>query len=252
MSRSATSGVAISAAFLFALLLVGCGQPAAPPATSTTTAAAETTAPAESSPSATVSRPASPTSSPSLAASAAWTKYTTADGQLTFDLPTAWSIRDPAGDLPEGGGAFAEVTNQAGKPMATLRTNMAVGSACVERFPYSVLETQPMAALAQGGSTPRYVFETSGDVTAPYPTINTVAAYGIETAAAPAGEVACPIFHFFTWPPTSASFGAGYNSENNETPGDPSLPYLEKAKLYMGTPEYLDIKRMITSLRPTS
>ena len=244
MRRSATSGVAVSATFLFALLLAGCAQPAAPPATSTTTA------PAESNPSATASRPASPTPTPSLTAS--WTKYTTADGQLTFDLPTAWSIKDPAGDLPEGGGAFAEVANQAGKPMATLRTNMAVGSACVERFPYSVLETQPMAALTQGGSTPRYVFETRGDVTAPNPTINTVAAYGIETAAAPTGAVACPIFHFFTWPPTSASFGAGYNPVNNETPGDPSLPYLEKAKLYMGTPEYLDIKRMITSLRPTS
>jgi hypothetical protein len=246
MRRSATSGVAISAAFFLALLLAGCGQPAAPPATSTTTA------PAESSPGATASRPASPTPTPSLTASAAWTQYTTADGELTFDFPAAWSIRDPAGDLPEGGGAFAEVTNQAGKPMATLRTNMAVGSACVERFPYSVLETEPMAALTQGGSTPRYVFETRGDVTAPYPTINTVAAYGIETAAAPTGEVACPIFHFFTWPPTSASFGAGYNPVNNETPGDPSLPYLEKARLYMGTPEYLDIKRMITSLRPTS
>lgn len=246
MRRSTTSGVAISAAFFFALLLAGCGQPAAPPATSTTTA------PAESSPGATTGGPASPTPTPSLTTPAAWTQYTTADGQLTFDLPTAWSIRDPAGDLPEGGGAFAEVTNQAGKPMATLRTNMAVGSACVERFPYAVLETQPMAALTQGGSTPRYVFETRGDVTAPHPTINTVAAYGIETAAAPTGEVACPIFHFFTWPPTSASFGAGYNPVNNETPGDPSLPYLEKARLYMGTPEYLDIKRMITSLRPTS
>ena len=47
-------------------------------------------------------------------------------------------------------------------------------------------------------------------------------------------------------------FGAFYNPENNETPGDASLPYLEKAKIYMETAEYRDIKRMITSLRPAS
>jgi hypothetical protein len=45
-------------------------------------------------------------------------------------------------------------------------------------------------------------------------------------------------------------FGAFYNPANNETPGDDALPYLEKAKKYADTPEYQDIKRMITSLRP--
>ena len=29
-----------------------------------------------------------------------------------------------------------------------------------------------------------------------------------------------------------------------------SLPYMEQVKLYLGTAEYQDIKRMITSLRP--
>jgi hypothetical protein len=47
-------------------------------------------------------------------------------------------------------------------------------------------------------------------------------------------------------------FGAFYNPANNQTPGDASAPYLEKAKIYADTPEYQDIKRMITSLRPTS
>lgn len=75
-------------------------------------------------------------------------------------------------------------------------------------------------------------------------------AYGIASGPAPTGDSACPIFHFFTWPPTAAMFGAFYNPANNETPGDPSLPYLEKAERYAGTAEYRDIKRMITSLRP--
>jgi hypothetical protein len=124
-------------------------------------------------------------------------------------------VRDPAGELPEGGGAFAEVTNEAGRPLATLRTNMATGSTCTEKYPYSEFESQEMP-----------------------------------TVPAPAGDSACPIFHFFTWPPTAAMFGAFYNPDNNRTPGAESLPYLEQARKYMDTTEYQNIRRMITSLRP--
>lgn len=257
MRRTASSRAAVSAAFLFAVMLAGCAQQPAPPAgtatnqgtatdpvTSTTTAAPPGTTPTSDSYGA-----PSPTGATTPPA-AAWTTYTTADGQLTFDLPDGWSVRDPAGELPEGGGAFAEITNQAGKPLATLRTNMATGSTCMERHPYSVLDSQELPALTQNGLTPRYVFETRGNATDPGPANTPGAAYGIASGPAPTGDSACPIFHFFTWPPTAAMFGAFYNPANNETPGDPSLPYLEKAERYAGTAEYRDIKRMITSLRP--
>ena len=84
--------------------------------------------------------------------------FTTADGQLVFDYPEAWSVRDPAGELPEGGGAFAEVTNKAGKPLATLRTNMATGSTCQEKYPYEVLELQELPALARNGANAEVCF----------------------------------------------------------------------------------------------
>jgi hypothetical protein len=200
--------------------------------------------------SATPTAAGSPSAAGTAPASASWKSLTTADGRLTFDLPAAWSVKDPAGELPEGGGAFAEVTNQSGKPMASLRTNMATGSTCLERFPYSVLESQELAALAQNGGAPRYVFETRGNGTQPGPADTPAAAYGITSVPAPTGDSACAIFHFFTWPPNAAMFGAFYNPENNKTPGDASLPYLEKARLYAATPEYQDIKRMVTSLRP--
>jgi hypothetical protein len=180
----------------------------------------------------------------------AWKTFTTADGQLAFDLPPAWSVRDPAGELPEGGGAFAEVTNEAGRPLATLRTNMATGSTCMEKYPFSEFESQQMPALAQNGDVPRYVFETRGDSTAPGPADTPAAAYGITIVPAPTGDTACPMFHFFTWPPTAAMFGAFYNPDNNVTPGSESLPYLEQARKYMDTTEYQNIRRMITSLRP--
>ena len=251
MSRSKSSGVVVSAAFLFAWSLSGCGQQAAPPAAGTASgpvASVTTTAAPRQGPSS--GGTSSATGDP--AASAAWTKYATADGQLTFELPAAWSVRDPAGELAEGGGTFAEVTNQAGKPLATLRTNMATGSTCTERYPYSILDSQELAALTQNGAAPRYVFETRGNAEDPGPADTPGAAYGIVTGPVPTGDSACYMFHFFIWPPNSAMFGAFYDPANNVTPGDATLPYLEKAKKYAETPEYRDIRRMITSLRPTS
>lgn len=241
-SRSAR-GSAIPAVLLSALLLAGCGPEASPPTATGSQGGAAT--------SAVTSTPAVTSSATGTApASESWKSFTTSDGDLTFDHPAAWSVRDPAGDLPEGGGAFAEVTNAAGRPLATLRTNMATGSTCMERYPYEVLESQELPALAQNGTAPRYVFETRGNDAAPGPAETPAAAYGITTMQPPTGDSTCAIFHFFTWPPTAAMFGAFFSPENNVTAGAESLPYLEQAKKYAQTQEYRDIKRMITSLRP--
>ena len=240
------SGGLLPAMILVSVVMAGCGTQAGPP--TATTPAATTTAPVTSaapSPSVTSTATSKPTGE-----GTAWMTFTTADGELAFDLPAEWSVQDPAGELPEGGGAFAEVTNEAGKPLATLRTNMATGSTCIEKYPFSEFESQELPALAQNGDVPRYVFETRGDATAPGPADTPAAAYGITTVEAPTGGSACPIFHFFTWPPTAAMFGAFFNPENNVTPGAGSLPYLEQARKYMDTAEYQDIRRMITSLRP--
>ncbi|WP_104175077.1 hypothetical protein [Arthrobacter sp. Y81] len=240
------------AGLLLACVLVGCGQQSGPPGPASQNASdlpasvTATAPPGSSAPGETKGPEATGASTPS----AAWTTYTTADRQLIFDLPAAWSVEDPAGELAEGGGAFAEITNLAGKPLATLRTNMATGSTCVDQYPYAVLDAQDLTALTLKGATPRFVFETRGTATDPGPADTPAAAYGITSGPPPSGDSACAIFHFFTWPPTAAMFGAFYNPTNNETPGDASLPYLEKAKIYTETAEYRDIRRMITSLRP--
>lgn len=169
---------------------------------------------------------------------------------MAFDLPAAWSVTDPAGELPDGGGAFAEVRNQAGKLMATLRTNMATGSSCTQKYPYDVLDTVDIPELAQGGAVPQFIFETRGNAATPGPPDTPAAGYGITSGPAPSGPAAFPIFQFFRWPPNAAMFGAFYDPANNATPGDPSVPYLELARKYRETAEYADIKQMITSLRP--
>ncbi|MHC6228536.1 hypothetical protein ACX5I6_01875 [Arthrobacter sp. MMS24-T111] len=183
-------------------------------------------------------------------AAAAWTTFTTADGTMAFDLPAGWRVKDPAGELAEGGGAFSEVRNQSGKIMATLRTNMATGSTCTERYPYEILDTVDVPALVQGGAVPQFVFESRANAQTPGLYSTPAAGYGITSGPAASGPDACPIFQFFSWPPNAAMFGASYDPNNNATPGDPSLPYLELARKYRGTAEYSDIRKMITSLRP--
>lgn len=255
MRYSTRPGAVIRGAALSLLLLsaCSCGAPAGPP-----TASSSAGSPAPSATETATTAPATASASPGAAgsttagptASTAWRTYTTAAGDLTFDLPSTWKVKDPAGELAEGGGAFAEVTSEDGRLLATLRTNMATGSTCTEKYPYAVLESEEMPQLAQQGTAPRYTFETRGNTTAAGPPDTPAAAYGITSVAFPEGDSACYMFHFFTWPPNAAMFGAFYNPDINLTPGDPALPYLEKARLYSGTAEYRDIKRMITSLRP--
>ena len=203
--------------------------------------------PAEPAPSIT-----SPSRLPSPTASG-WKTFTTSDGGLTFDYPGDWTIKDPAGKSPFGG-EHVDVLNAAGKPMAVLETRIVTGSECVQQYPFAVLDSEPMTALAEkgvaDGNAPRFMFEARGDALAPARTAETIAAYGITMVPEESGTLACPIFLLFRWPPSGAMFGAGYDPANNTTPGDPSLPYWEKAKLYAETGEYRNIRRMITSLRP--
>ncbi|MET1022033.1 MAG: hypothetical protein ABWX69_07525, partial [Arthrobacter sp.] len=180
-----------------------------------------------------------------------WKTFTTRDGELSFDYPANWTVKDPGGAL---GGDFVDVVNAQGKPMAGLRTNVATGAECVGRTPYQVYDSAPMVALGESGGAdggvPRYVFESRGDDPGTVATETTIAAYGITMVPEESGAMACPMFHLFLWAPSGAFFGGTYNPENNETPGGDALPYLEKAKLYASTPEYQDLRKMITSLRP--
>ena len=197
--------------------------------------------------------PSTPASGPpaSERPPAGWKTFTTTDGGLSFDYPAGWTVTDPGGALS---GEFVDVLNAGGKPMAGLRTDIVTGSECGGKTPYEVYDSEPMVALAEGGgadgNVPRYVYESRGDDTDPVATRSTIAAYGITMVPEEAGDMACPMFHLFLWPPSGAFFGGTYNPEHNETPGDPALPYLEKARLYASTPEYQDVRTMITSLRP--
>lgn len=236
MRRFGVVGPAVAAWFCVAALLAGCGSTAAPsasppssPSTASTTASPTTATPAA-------------TSSPALG----WKSFTTSDGALLFDYPDGWTIKDRTAEAPSGG-AFVEVLSAAGKSLATLRTNVVTGAECTQKYPYAVIDSEPVPALAQQGATPRFVFESRMDSSATDPLKMNILAYGITSAPEPSGPDACPIFHFFTWPPSGAAFGGAYNPFDT-TPGNP--PNVDTTEAYKETPEYRDIKKMITSLRP--
>jgi hypothetical protein len=246
--------VAASAGFLVAALLGACGSAAAPgPDTASPevpTVPPLTSAPASggASSGASVAPPAeslSPSATPAPRA-VNWQTLKTPDGQLQFDYPADWTIKDRSAEASPAG-VFLEVLNPHGKSLATLRTNVAAGSDCTEKIPYSVLDLDPVPALAQQGVTPHFIFELRLYPSETDPTKANVMAYGINSAPKPSGRDACPISQSFTWPPSAASFGGVYNPFDT-TPGNE--PNIDTPEAYRDTAEYKDIKRMITSLRP--
>ncbi len=270
----------VSGLVLAGLLLAGCGSPAVPPATSGVAPAPDATSGASQpgktesgTPQGTQGTPPSevpgtapgttsetttPATSPAEGAppsSSGWKTFTTSDGTLSFDYPATWVIRDPAGEA-QLGGEFVDVVNAAGKQMAALRTNIVTGAECGDQQPYLLIDSEPMQALAEPGmadqTVPRYVFEGRGDATAKEASPPTIASYGITMMPEVTGPLSCPMFQLFLWPPSGALFGQAYDPAKNTTPGDPGLPYLEKAKLYATTAEYQDVRKMITSLRPAN
>jgi hypothetical protein len=256
MRRIASFGRAAAAAFCVATLLTACLPGAIPPAPRLPPEPSETS----SSETASVSPPETETPAPTETPEAEWKTYTTANEQLEFDYPPDWTIRDRAVEAAPGG-VFVEVSNNAGKAMAALRTNIVIAAECTEKIPYFLMDSQELPALAQGGVTPRFVFEgraaPSGE---PGKTITM--AYGITSAAPPAGSTACPIFHFFVWPGGGAMFGGvhtptgaatGTPTSGTPTSGDTpaeETPDEETPDAYAATSEYDDIRQMITSLRP--
>ena len=225
-------------AFCAAAVLAGCASPTAAPATGSP--------PSETSPAtATTSSPSTATS-PTVTAPAGWKTFTTSDGSLAFDYPESWTIKDPAG-APAEGGVFVELSTDYGKLMATLRTNMVTGAECTEKYPFMVYDAEPVPALVQGGATPRFVYEGRTDPASSEPEEALDLAYGITTAPEPTGDTACPIFHFFTWPPSGATFGGVYDPFDTN-PGGPQN--VDTPEVYKDTAEYQNVKRVITSLRP--
>lgn len=248
MGTSVTPALMSAGALCLAFLLSSCAGTDAVSSSAPEAQPAAATSPPVSSPVPAPSTdpaaeaPASPTAP---TADSTWTTYTTSDGTLAFDHPADWTVTDAPETPPEG--ISVVVGDPAGRQLATLRTNLVTGAVCPAELPYALLDSQSLPALAQDSGTPRFTFEGRTDPSVSDPVAASTLAYGITSAPEPAGASACPISHFFTWPPSGAAFGGIYDPYEIH-PGKPQ--HVDTPHAYMETAEYQDIRAMITSLRP--
>lgn len=183
--------------------------------------------------------------SPAASEEPEWKTFTTPDGGLMFDYPPDWTVQDRAREAAPGG-IFVDVLDAAGKSMATLRTNLATKAECTRKYPYALMDSEALPALAQKGSVPIFVFEGRDDHGS-HPSKPAPLSYGITSAPLPSGRSACPIFQFFEWPTGVAAFSGVYNAVAT-TPG--VTPDVNTPEAYTASEEYDAIRQTITSLRP--
>ncbi|WP_307037918.1 hypothetical protein [Arthrobacter sp. B3I4] len=163
---------------------------------------------------------------------------------MTFNYPATWTIKDATSG---GNGADVHVLTDYGRTIASLRTGIVTGAECAEKMPFMVYDSAAVPALAQGGLAPRFVYEARTQTTARDPAKATTFAFGLTSAPEPTGTEACPMAHFFNWPPSGASFGGVYDPFDT-TPGKPM--HVDTPEAYKDTTEYQQAKQMIMSLRP--
>jgi hypothetical protein len=260
------AGLALSTAMLVSTTACGPAGAGSPAAGQATTAAS----PATLTPTATATATATATETerPSLSASAAvtsaapapepeeWRTYTSAGGKVSFDYPAQWTVAP----TPGTGGApnvDVDVADATGMVVASLHfgAGAGLGGACQNPVPYSVLDSMELAlpynASAADTITPRFAFralQEPGRVTA---------SYGITDRVAGKDGTSCMFYNVVSGPAESPFYyftdavqvNSGGTEQNGNRKGAKTFPSLEAAKAYMQTPEYVNAKRMITSLK---
>jgi len=210
--------------------------------------------PSSSATSASVSPSSSATSDPATAPSAgAWRTFTSADSKVSFDYPASWRVSDTAGG---SGGVDVDVANEASVVVASLHVGPSggIGGACQGDVPYTVLDSlevdlphQP----AKGTVTPRFAFRALQEPD------RVTASFGLTDTPAGQNGTTCMFYNVVTGPPEWPLFSfadafqvrAGGSEDDPTHKGAKTFPSLDAARAYMQTPEYLNAKRMITSLK---
>ncbi len=197
---------------------------------------------------ATGTAPASPTAEPTAPQ---WKKYTDPASTLSFELPEDWTTQLVPG--PTGKAVRVDVRSTSGDVVASLQTQVSgLGGACGKnlRRPYTVLASIPLELPSNNRGAaavdPRYVYRVIQGGTHFY------ASYGITDQAAGADGKACLVYN------TVQSDRLGiymfgdvlqFTSALDGSPGLRAFATIADAQAYMLTGEYLNVQRMVTSLK---
>ena len=254
-------------ATLAAALLLGataCGASSAGSPAAGTTAPAATASATETATETATATPSQASSSAASTTSAApapepdkWQTYTSTDGKVSFDYPAGWTLATPAG-LGAAPNIDVDVSDAAGMVVASLHygpSGTGLGGACQNPVPYSVLDSMelslPYNTAAADTITPRFAFRAlleAGRVTASYGIAGRVAGKDGKSCMfynVVSGPAESPFYYFAD----SVQVNSGGSEQNGNYKGAKTFPSLDAAKAYMQTPEYVNAKRMITSLK---
>jgi hypothetical protein len=228
-------------------------------APTTSPALTATTAPSAA-PSMGTSVPASaaPTSGAPVPQPREWRTFLSADGKISFDYPAQWTVAA----LPGAAGSSAvdvNVSNEESMVVASLHYGPVggIGGACLqEPVPYTVLDSVvldlPYNTSVADAITPRFTFRALQEPD------RVTASYGITSSAAGKDGKSCMFYNVVSGPAEAPLYSfadnvqvnAGRNDvESGNRKGAKAFPSMDAARAYMQTLEYLNAKRMITSLK---
>lgn len=251
----AVAAAAVTAGVLLTTSLVPGQEAPAPAATNSmepfpvsSASPPSTPAPSQSASPATQAATAHATTPP-VAPADDWPSYASTDGKISFDYPPDWTVLPKPSS--QGYPAIAlDVQDQAGKTVASLHYGASggLGGGCASPVAYAVLDSVELA-LPYNASfpdviTPRFAFRAllEGD--------RVTASYGITSTAAGKDGTSCMFYNVVNGPPESPTYA--FSDVFQVRAGDGggmSFRTLDEARAYMLTPEYINAKRMITSLK---
>ena len=220
-----------------------------------TTTPSPTVATSEAVPPSTSAAPATSGAATPPPAAGDWKTFTSADSRASFEYPAAWRV-SPAPGASAYAGTAVEVADEAGVVVASLSFGPSggLGGACQGAVPYTVLdmvEVDLPHQASKGSVTPRFAFRALQEAD------HVSASYGLTDSAAGQNGTTCMFYNVVTTvaDPPMYSFADQFEVRAGETQQDParkgvkSFPSMDAARAYMQTPEYLNAKRMITSLK---
>jgi hypothetical protein len=192
---------------------------------------------------------------PTQPSSGVWRTFASADSKVSFDYPGSWSVAPAAGASGYAGTAV-DVADESGAVVASMSSGPGggLGGACQGQVPYTVLDTVEVDLPHQpskGSVTPRFVFRALQEAD------HVTASYGLTNSLAGQNGTTCMFYNVVTGPadPPMYSFAdafqvnAGGSEQIPNHKGAKTFPSMDAARAYMQTPEYLNAKRMITSLK---
>lgn len=244
------AAAAVTAGVLVATHLGSLTMPPSPAGTAAPTAGSPTASPGVSA-SASASTPA-PTSAAPPAAQSAWTTFTDATGQATFELPASWTVSQMPQTIQGGSYNVVEVKNPDGKKMSTLTLAYegTGGPACPEPKPFSTLDSVVLDIPQKADKLKEHPLGPSAFV---FRVIQSDKVYGSmalnDMELAP-GTTTCGLYNGILGPDNMpfVHFGDAVWLTPDGNEAALSFASVAEAKAYMQTQEYQDVKRMLISL----